>query len=102
MQRLLSLLSEIQDYATIEYMKDTIIEIMKTVSDAARYTQAYLEKNTLGVYVYENRGYRLNRDERSEKWWETQISKDLDALKERFTTLDGEVKNAMVAQTLSK
>ena len=50
MQRLLSLLSAIQDYATIEFMKDTIVKIMETVSDAAKFTQAYLDKNTIGVY----------------------------------------------------
>ena len=46
--QLLSCLAEVQDRAKIIYLKDTVVAIMKAISEASVYVKEYIERNALG------------------------------------------------------
>jgi len=50
-KQLLSLLAAIQDQAKINYLQYTIVAIMKVICEAARFTQGYLDREMLGIYL---------------------------------------------------
>jgi hypothetical protein len=41
-------LAEVHDKAKLVYLKDTVIDIMKAISEAAVYVKEYIERNPLG------------------------------------------------------
>ena len=48
MRKLLLCLAEVKDQAKIVLLKDTVIDIMKAICEAAKFMQDYLERNVLG------------------------------------------------------
>ena len=44
--QLLSCLADVQDRAELDYLKDTVIDVMKAISDAANYIKDYIDQNT--------------------------------------------------------
>jgi hypothetical protein len=49
MHKLLSCLAEVEDQAKLVRLKDTVIDIMKAIHQAAEFIKGYLERNVLGV-----------------------------------------------------
>lgn len=49
MHKLLSCLVEVEDQAKLVRLKDTVVDIMKAIRQAAEFIKQYLERNALGV-----------------------------------------------------
>ena len=45
---MLSFLAAIQDRAKLDYLKDTVIAVMKGINEAADYIKEHIERNALG------------------------------------------------------
>ena len=48
MRKLLSCLVEVKDQAQFVFLKDTVIDIMKAICEAAEFMKEYLAQNVLG------------------------------------------------------
>jgi len=48
MCKLLACLAEVKDQAKFDLLKDTVIDIMKAICEAAEFMKEYLERNVLG------------------------------------------------------
>ena len=96
---MLSCLAAVQDRAKLDYLKDTVIAVMKAINEAADYIKEYIERNTIGkedLYV----NCRVLQVVFSEKLLAAQFRSRLDDFKKQFASLHHQLGKALLSQAV--